>query len=51
MKNTKPRECTNIFVEIDGENIRIQDLPKEDYEDFLESMNKLRLIYLSTLSK
>lgn len=41
------RRFSNVLVEIDGEIIPIRDLPKHEYEEFLNDMHKLRLVYIS----
>lgn len=39
---------TKILLEIDGNDVvDITDLPKQDYEDFLELTHRLRLAYIS----
>lgn len=48
LENEKPalnkpvvgRSFTNVFVEIDGKSIPIRELPKIEYEEFLESMHR-----------
>lgn len=40
------RSFTNVFVEIDGKPIPIRELPKIEYEEFLEGMHRLRLAYI-----
>jgi UDP-3-O-acyl-N-acetylglucosamine deacetylase len=45
------KKITNVLVEIDGKNVPIRDLPREDYEGFLEDMNKLRMAYISVVSR
>ncbi len=55
MSNEKPalnkpivdRIFTNVFVEIDGKSIPISELPKIEYEEFLEDMHRLRLAYIA----
>ena len=44
------RRFSNILIEIDGELVRLRDLPKHEYEEFLEDMRKLRLAYISVMS-
>lgn len=41
------RIFTNVFVEIDGKSIPISELPKIEYEEFLEEMHRLRLAYIA----
>ena len=45
------RSFTNVFVEIDGKPIPIRELPKIEYEEFLEGMHKLRLAYISVIGR
>jgi len=45
------RSFTNVFVEIDGKLIPIRELPKIEYEEFLEVMHRLRLAYISVVSR
>lgn len=50
----KPVVCaqfTNVFVEIDGKPIPIRELPKIEYEEFLEGMHRLRLAYISVMGR
>ena len=35
----------SIFIEVDGKLTNIQDLPKSDYERFLEGMRSLMVMY------
>lgn len=43
---------SKIMVEIKGGSIvNITDLPKEQYEQFLELMHKIRIAYIATTSK
>ena len=44
------RRFSNILIEIDGELVQLRDLPKHEYEEFLEDMHKLRLAYISVMS-
>lgn len=42
---------SGLFLQIDGkEMVNIVDLPKEDYEEFLDSMNILRIAYIAACS-
>lgn len=43
------RSFTNVFVEIDGNTIPIRELPKIEYEEFLEGMHRLRLAYIAVV--
>jgi len=43
----KDKVFTKIMVEIHGVMVNINELPKEQYEDFLELMNQLRLVYIA----
>ena len=43
------KKAKRIFVEIDDELVNITDLDREDYEDFLEIMHKLRMVYITTV--
>ena len=50
MSNGTPQvNFTKIQVELDnnGEMINISDLPKEQYEKFLELIHALRMAYIS----
>lgn len=47
----KGRNFTNVFVEIDGKLIPIRELRKIEYEEFLDGMHKLRLAYITIISK
>jgi hypothetical protein len=49
-KNAVMRMFSNVLVEIDGQIIPIRDLPKHEYESFLDDMHKLRLAYILTVS-
>lgn len=44
-------EFTNVYVEIDGKKVSIAELPKHQYEEFLEDMHKLRLAYITVVSR
>ncbi len=42
------KNIKGIFIHYDnGEQVNITDLPKEDYERFIESMHKARLAYIA----
>ena len=45
MKNV----ITNIYIKVNDELIDITTLPREEYEEFLESMHRLRLAYMSAI--
>ena len=45
------RSFTNVFVEIDGKLIPIREMPKIEYEEFLEGMHRLRLAYISVVGR
>ena len=46
------RSFTNVFVEIDGGKlIPIRELPKIEYEAFLEGMHRLRLAYIAVVGR
>ena len=45
------RRFSNILIEIDGELVQLRDLPKHEYEEFLEVMHRLRLAYISVVSR
>ena len=48
MSDPKIQKVTGIYIELDGkEKINIRDLSKIDYENFLESMNNIRMAYLT----
>ena len=40
-------EFGKVYVELDGEKVCIQDLPKNEYEDFLDLMKKVRCMYIA----
>jgi len=40
-----------IFIELDGDLTDISGLDKEDYEDFLEMIHRLRIAYITTIIK
>ena len=43
------RRFNDVLVEIDGQRIPIRELPKHEYEEFLEDMHKVRLGYIIML--
>ena len=45
------RSFTNVFVEINDKPIPIRELPKIEYEEFLEAMHRLRLAYIAVVSR
>jgi hypothetical protein len=45
------KNIDKVFVEVDGKLINIRDLEKEQYEQFLEHMNALRIAYFITISR
>ncbi len=46
------RSFLGLFMHYDnGDMINIQDLPKADYENFLEQMNTLRMAYITLISR
>lgn len=45
------RSFTNVFVEIDGKPIPIRELPKIEYEEFLEGMHRLRMAYIAVVGR
>jgi hypothetical protein len=45
------RRFSDVLVEIDGQIIPIRDLPKHEYEAFLNDMHKLRLAYISVVGR
>lgn len=59
LENEKPalnkpvvgRSFTNVFVEIDGKSIPIRELPKIEYEEFLENMHRLRMAYIAVVGR
>ena len=53
MENKKitGREFSNVFIEIDGKLEQLRDLPIHEYEEFLEAMHKLRLVYMSVMHR
>jgi hypothetical protein len=46
-----PRKFDNIYVEIEGKKIPLKELPKEDYEEFLNGMFKLYMAYNAVVSR
>jgi hypothetical protein len=41
-----------LFMHYDnGDMVNIQDLPKPEYEKFLEQMNALRIAYITLISR
>lgn len=46
------RNFIGLFMHYDnGDMINIQDLPKPEYEKFLEQMNALRMAYITLISR
>ena len=46
------RSFIGLFMHYDnGDMINIQDLPKPEYEKFLEQMNALRMVYITLVSR
>ncbi len=46
------RSLVGLFMHYDnGDMINIQDLPKPEYEKFLEQMHALRIAYISIMSR
>ena len=46
------RSFIGLFMHYDnGDMVNIQDLPKPDYEKFLEQMNALRMAYITLVSR
>ena len=46
------RSFIGLFMHYDnGDMINIQDLPKPEYEKFLEQMNALRITYITLVSR
>lgn len=46
------RSFIGLFIHYDnGDMINIQDLPKPEYEKFLEQMNALRMAYITLISR
>ena len=46
------RSFIGLFMHYDnGDMINIQDLPKPEYEKFLEQMNELRMAYIALVSR
>lgn len=46
------RSVIGLFMHFDnGDMVNIQDLPRPDYEKFLEQMNALRMAYISIFSR
>lgn len=41
------KSFTKIMVETNGEMVNITQLPKEQYEEFLELMHQLRIGYIA----
>jgi hypothetical protein len=45
------RNFIGLFMHYDnGDMVNIQDLPKPEYEKFLEQMNALRMAYITLIS-
>ena len=40
-------EFGKIMIEVDGELVNIKDLPKPQYEHFLDITNRIRAAYLA----
>lgn len=51
LSDQNERQCEGIYLKVDGEIIPIKDLPKHEYEDFLEFTHKLRMAYFSTINE
>ena len=50
--SNKSKKLIGLFMHYDdGDIINIQDLPKDEYEKFLEQMNALRLAYISLTNR
>lgn len=46
------RKLKEINIHFDnGDIVKVQDLPKSEYEEFLELMNKLRIAYIALTSR
>ena len=46
------RSFIGLFMHYDnGDMVNIQDLPKPEYEKFLEQMNALRIAYITLVSR
>lgn len=46
------RSFIGLFMHYDnGDMVNIQDLPKPEYEKFLEQMNALRMAYIALVSR
>ena len=45
------RRFSDVMVEIEGKVIPIRELPKHEYEDFLNDMHLLRLAYISIVGR
>jgi hypothetical protein len=46
------RSFIGLFIHYDnGDIVNIQDLPKQEYEKFLEQMNALRMAYIALVSR
>ena len=46
------RSFIGLFLHYDnGDMVNIQDLPKPEYEKFLEQMNALRMAYITLVSR
>lgn len=46
------RSFIGLFIHYDnGDMVNIQDLPKPEYEKFLEQMNALRMAYITLISR
>lgn len=53
MEEKKPtKSVIGLFLKYnDGTMINIQDLNKPEYEDFLETMNQLRMVYITITNR
>ena len=48
----KELKTKGVFIQMeDGSMVNIIDLPKEKYEDFLETIFQLRIAYVATTQK
>jgi len=46
------RSFIGLFMHYDnGDMVNIQDLPKPEYEKFIEQMNALRMAYITLISR
>jgi len=51
-KTDNDRNLIGLFLHYDnGDMVNVKDLPKPEYEKFLENMNALRMAYITLVSR